>query len=255
MAEGLLVARLEQHHPLPCPDRERLVVVELLPGLLVEGGEVAHGKLGGSLLLAEVEEVLDQHPERGAPVADVVLADHVVAEEGEDPDEGVADDRGPEVAHVHLLGHVRRRVVDDHPLGPLVGCDAEPRVAQQLGEPRREPGGGEAEVEEARPRDLGCLDAGCRDVEGPSQDLCDLPGGPTAEPLGERHGPVGLVVAEAEVGSGPHDRVGVRRLREGRGDGGPESGVEGCGGVGHPQGIPAPDPGAPGTIFLQVPPS
>ena len=35
--------------------------------------------LGGDVL-ADVEQVLDEHAERAAPVTDVVLADHVVAE-------------------------------------------------------------------------------------------------------------------------------------------------------------------------------
>ena len=39
----------------------------------------------------------------GAPVADVVEAADVVAEELEDAAEGVADDGRPQVPHVHLL--------------------------------------------------------------------------------------------------------------------------------------------------------
>ena len=60
--------------------------------------------------------MLDQHAERRAPVADVVLADDAVAEEVEHAHQRVADDRGAQVADVHLLGDVRRRVVDDHRL-------------------------------------------------------------------------------------------------------------------------------------------
>ena len=69
--------------------------------------------LGGGDVLADVEQVLDEHAERAAPVADVVLADHGVAEELEHPHERVADDRRAQVPDVHLLGDVGRRVVDD----------------------------------------------------------------------------------------------------------------------------------------------
>ena len=53
---------------------EGLVGVEGGPGLAVETVEVADRQLVGRLLLAQVDEMLDEHPERGAPVADVVLA-------------------------------------------------------------------------------------------------------------------------------------------------------------------------------------
>lgn len=52
--------------------------------------------------------------ELGAPVADVVDADELVAHELERARQRVADDGGTQVAHVHLLGDVRRRVIDHH---------------------------------------------------------------------------------------------------------------------------------------------
>jgi len=68
----------------------------------------------GRFVLAEVDEMFDEHAERSTPVADVVLADHFVTHELEHPHQGVADDRAAQVPDVHLLGHVRSRVVDDH---------------------------------------------------------------------------------------------------------------------------------------------
>jgi hypothetical protein len=70
--------------------------------------------------------VLDQHPERPTPVADVVLADHPVAEELHHPHQRVADHRRTQVPDVHLLGDVRRRVVDDDRL--RVAWPAAPRA-------------------------------------------------------------------------------------------------------------------------------
>ena len=73
----------------------------------------------------EIDEVLDEHPERPAPVADVVLAHDVVAEHVEHPHERVTDHRRAEVPDVHLLGHVGRRVVDDDAFGRSRRDDAE----------------------------------------------------------------------------------------------------------------------------------
>src|SRR5699024_12867222 len=75
------------------------------------------GHLGrGGGVDADIEELYDEHAEGGAPVTDVVLADDRVAEEFVGAGQGVADDGGAQVADVHLLGHVRRRVVDGHRL-------------------------------------------------------------------------------------------------------------------------------------------
>ena len=131
----------------------------------------------------------------------------------------------------------------------------EARVVEQLGDPGRQPGRGEAEVEEAGPGHLGRLEAAALEVEGGGQHLGDVAGRAAADPLGEGHGPVRLVVPEARVGGGPDHGVGVGGFREGRGDGCPQGSVEGEGGIGHPPGILATGPGTPGTILPWVPPS
>jgi len=54
------------------------IAVELRARGTIEIAELAHARLRSAL--ADVEQVLDQHAEGRAPVADVVLPDHVVAE-------------------------------------------------------------------------------------------------------------------------------------------------------------------------------
>jgi len=72
-------------------------LVELLGCGQVERGDVD----------ALFEDLLDEHAELPAPVADVVLRDDGVALSTQDAGEAVADDRGPQVADVHLLGDIR----------------------------------------------------------------------------------------------------------------------------------------------------
>ena len=80
---------------------------------------------------ALVDHVLDQHPERRPPVADVVLREHVVADEAQQARNRVADDRAPQVADVHLLRDVRRAVVDDHAVRVGGAGNAEARVLEE----------------------------------------------------------------------------------------------------------------------------
>ncbi len=197
------VAALQQHDPLTRPILELLGPVERRSRLLVEAVEVAEREVFGGTLLAEVDQVLDQHAERRAPVADVVLTDDVVAEEVEHAHEGVADQRGAQVPDVHLLGDVRRRVVDDHGLGRGDRCDAEAVVAGHLGEMGGEELGSERHVHEARSGDLefGRDAVECARVEDPLGQLTRV----RAELLRERQRPVDLRVGA--VGR-PHGRVG-----------------------------------------------
>ena len=138
----------QEHDTLPRPVLELLRRIEHRPRLLVEAVEVAEREVLGRTLLAQVDQVLDQHPERCAPVADVVLADDVVAEEVEHAHQGIADQRGAQVPDVHLLGDVRRRVVDDHGLRRRDRSDAEAVVAGHLGEMGGEELGSERHVHE-----------------------------------------------------------------------------------------------------------
>ena len=71
----------------------------------------------------------------------------------EHPAERVADDRGPEVADVHLLGHVGGRVVDDHGLR-WAPADPEAGVVERSPPLGGDEGGREGEVDEAGPADL-----------------------------------------------------------------------------------------------------
>ena len=91
--------------------------VELGAGGLVERTGVIDQQRRFRGVLADLQPVLDQHAERRAPVADMVLPDDGVAEGLEHLDEAVPHHRGAQVADVHFLGDVRGGIVDDDALG------------------------------------------------------------------------------------------------------------------------------------------
>ena len=100
------VARLQHDHPLASPVGELLRLLQVVVGPLVElfcRRQVERGDVD-----ALFEDLLDEHAELPPPVADVVLRDDGVALCPQDAREAVADDRGTQVADVHLLRHVRR---------------------------------------------------------------------------------------------------------------------------------------------------
>ncbi len=149
---GLLVAVLKADHPQACGVGEVWVGAEVGVGALVE-------RLGtGQIERADVqplgEHLLHEHAELGAPVADVVLRDDGVAEGTQHAVEAVADDGGAEVAHVHLLGHIGRGVVDDDSLGMLLRRDTVRGVGEDRGGRLGEHGGLEPDVDEAWAGDL-----------------------------------------------------------------------------------------------------
>mmetsp|Transcript_40003 Transcript_40003/g.68243 ORF Transcript_40003/g.68243 Transcript_40003/m.68243 type:complete len:467 (+) Transcript_40003:303-1703(+) len=109
----LLVPRLELHHVELTDFLKFGTLVEPALGIFVkrrEVGDVGHVVVKVGVLLLEV---LDEHPELRAPVADVVDAADVVAGVFEDAAHGLADDGGAQVTHVHFLGDVGTGEVDD----------------------------------------------------------------------------------------------------------------------------------------------
>ena len=79
----------------------------------------------GRFFFAHVHQVLQQHAEGRAPVADMVFPDDLVALQFQQADQAVADYGRPQVADVHLLGRVGGGVVHYHGQGTKAPDDAE----------------------------------------------------------------------------------------------------------------------------------
>lgn len=159
--KGLRLAGLEVHHPGAGTGLELLVGVEEAARSLVQPVEVGHGLLAGDLLGGTViqlvrvlQQVLDEHAELGAPVADVVATDHLLARELQDLHHRGADHGGTQVADVHLLGHVRLRVVDHRRTGVRGQRHAEAVVGGTRGQGLDDRPVGDGDVQEAGPGDL-----------------------------------------------------------------------------------------------------
>ena len=195
--DGVFLAALQFDHGFAGHLGEGGVGFEFGGGFLVVAVEVFDGEgLVDEALLAHVE---DEHAELGAEVADVVLADDVVAEEFEDARHGVSDDGGAEVADVHLFGDVGAAVVDDDGVG---GCDAvDAGAGVSAGEGVVEGLGEEillqAEVDEARAGDGGRF-AKIIDAEVADDAGRDFARG-EADAFAEGHGDVALVVGELGI--------------------------------------------------------
>ena len=243
--QRLLIAALQADHAPPGTLHERGIGIELRPRRLVERGEVAGAELRAGGLFADVERVLDEHAELGAPVAQVRRADHVMAEVLQDPDDGVAHDRRPQVADVQFLGDVRAGVVDDDLLDRIGRGDAEPLVGEQAGRLRGDPLIAQREVDEARSAHLG-RQAHVGHVQVAGQLGRHLPRRP-AQPLAERQRHVGLVVGELRR---PDHRIVIGVLGpEGRSKRTAHALPEDLLGIGHAVSLPShrPWPGGPGA--------
>jgi hypothetical protein len=220
-AEGVQRALDVGHHQVaPGPPERRGA---LLVGLL-EHARVGRDHLLGDLLhVAAGVAVLRDRPAEGgrdqrlaepvelhAGVVDVVLAEDLGAARGEDPAECVADRRPPGAADVDGAGGVGRDELQvDHLPGQLVagavGRTRGQHVAHDPGLRVR----GEAQVDEARPGDLGAGDAVLRG------ERLGEPGGQVArldpDPLRGLQGDVRGVVAVLGVARSLHRDVGRQR--------------------------------------------
>ncbi len=196
---------LQHDHPVAGPTLKLDRIGELGVGLLVEAVEITLAEPFGSGVLAEVDQVLDQHAERSPPVTDVVLAEHRVSGELVHPHQGVADHGRAQVPDVHLFGHVRSGVVDDHRAGVGRRGDAEPFVDSDGLELFGQEAVAEGEVDEsgAGDLDLAAHVGQHARVEHLLGDLARI----RTDLLGEWQRAVDLGVGAI---AGTHDRIDIR---------------------------------------------
>ena len=88
------------------------LIVHHLPDQPIQPGEFLDRILPIGFGVEKMFVAVEDHAELRAPVADVVVADDLVAEESQRAAKRVADHRRADVADVHRLGHVRGGKVD-----------------------------------------------------------------------------------------------------------------------------------------------
>ncbi len=230
------------------PDREvgrvaGLELHEFLAGLLEHGGV---GLGGGIADLVEPFELLqrvggerggvevalvgpDQLSKLGAPVANVVVAHDPGAAEFQQPADGLADDRRPQVADVHLLRGVGRGVVDHPGLAAAGGGGAGLEVVRGVvgTQPGQQGGGLQGEVDEAGAGDDDLVGGGQLGRQGGDEFFGEGAGVELAG-LGVAEDPVGLEIAMAGVRRSHFGHEGTG-LEPGGGGGGLEGRIEGVG--------------------------
>src|SRR5205085_2799932 len=90
---------------------------------------------GIGLISSPIDEMLvavNDHPELRAPITNVIVADHTVANEPQRAAESVADHRRANVPHVHRLGDVRRGKIEDYRPRLRVGRDSQPLIVDSV---------------------------------------------------------------------------------------------------------------------------
>ncbi len=146
-----------------------------------------------SLFIEKAPIAINQHPELRAPVAEVIVGDHRVAEEAQQPRDGVADDRAAQMADVQRLGDVRAAVVDDESLRLRRKRHAEAIVGGHVANLGRNPLIFQTQVDESGASDLRRFEHVIRGQGG--DDLLGDFWRFAAKRLGQRHGEIRLVVA------------------------------------------------------------
>ena len=188
---AVLVATLQLHHVVTGALGEGFVFVVATLGLGVEGFQILECHVAG-VLVGHLLQIGDQHAELGAPVADVVGADHFVAEEFQRARSHVTEYGGADVVHRHLFGHVGGGVVHHHGLWrgqPYVGVGRGHHGLDLTGQPALV----EEEVDEAGAGDLDLGDqvGGRQVLDDGSRQLTGI----LAGRFGQQHGQVGSQVA------------------------------------------------------------
>lgn len=198
----------------------RGVVVDQLADELVQSRQLRHGCLVERPLVDKMFVAVDDHAELGAPIADVIVANHAMAQLVEHAVEGGTDHGRTDVANVHRLSNIRRGVVDD--VGLWLGNRLQSELShvlhhrdESLGEPLL----ANRQVDKARAGD-GWRLAKVVDFELIDQLLGDF-ARLLLEAFAQRHRAIGLIVTKLTVLAG-QDHIGqldgarVERFQGGR---------------------------------------
>ena len=144
---------------------------------VVAGTERLRRHVGVDEVLIASADTLAENPHLPAGVVEVVLARDGVARPVEQVRDGIAEHGVAAMPHRQRPCRIRRDVLDDRRLpGALVGPSVVRALREHIGDAAREVGVGEAEVDEAGPRDLHPRNAVGIDVERVHERLGDLPG-------------------------------------------------------------------------------
>ena len=108
-------------------------------GQAIKAGQFANGLSSDAFRVAVVLPAPQNHAELGAPVAEMIVADDLVAEEAQRPGQSIADNSTAQVANVHRLGDVGRTVVNDVSAGREAGVAPQALVGRHLRPLHRQP--------------------------------------------------------------------------------------------------------------------
>ena len=145
---------------------------------------------------------IDDFTELSAPIADVVVRDHLMAENTRDSGETISKNRAANVADVHWLGNIRRAEVDDDPLPVLRNADAQPVVPEHRHHPASKESCRQPEVDKPGARHFRRF-AKILDIQIAENLLGKaLRCGP--EFLCQDHRHVALIIAKPRIGGGNH---------------------------------------------------
>ena len=155
---GVRVALLQAQMPLPGLVAQRRIAAGFRVELHIEAEQFPDGVLCVGLAIQPGVIRVQERAELRAPVAQMIVPDRLVAGKLVQLVQRRADDRGPQVSHRHLPGHIGRREVDHHRAAPA-GIERAVAIAHPVHVPHH-PGGkrsarkGEVEVTAAGLRRL-----------------------------------------------------------------------------------------------------
>ena len=187
-----------------CVGRGKTATVTASLELCVAIGHVQRIQIEGFEVHLSTQQGVKGHRDGEAPVAEVVLSMNRPPDPFEEPGHGVTDDRGSEVADMHLFGDVDPADIDGHAVRLNLGFDAEPFVVHAH-QGHGEGVGFETEVEKTRPCNLRFRDHAFETERGRHQGGGEIHSHLprlSAKFLGQGHRRVQLKVAKLGLGTG-----------------------------------------------------
>ena len=147
-----LITALQFHHIFARGVGKSFVFIKADFSVAVKLLQISQFKFGIFLLLRH--HISHQHTKLRAPIADMVLRNHLVTQIAQHAIETVADNAGTQMADVHFFGQIGRRIINHHRLRLGGLAHIQMAVEQRCFNILRQKSRVQTQIDKARPRHL-----------------------------------------------------------------------------------------------------
>ena len=98
---------MQQDNSGAAPFFEGIVCIKFSSSFAIKTVKISNRKIRDRIIFAKINKMLNQHPKRRTPIADVIPAQHLVAYKLQNSTQRIPNDGGAKVSDMHFFRYIR----------------------------------------------------------------------------------------------------------------------------------------------------